>query len=326
MPSSAQKVRLGVFIVISSFALLVLLFIVGSKQFFQENDIYYIAYRDLSVSGLEIGSPVKYLGINIGTIKSIDFDPEDAYTVIVTIAIKPDTPIRTDAFANIESIGITGLKMIEIRGGSNEAKILNPGSQIRPGGSITEDITGKAEQIADKIERVINNLLDFSQPAKLNKIITLAEQSTETMENINAMIAENRYTLRNGLYKGRLVLNRLDTITTALQSSALEIQRITESDTLEQIMANMHEVSVKLTETDLVVLIDRLSEVVENTNRILVSLDNDVKRGSKDFLVSLQRLKSTMDHLNEVSRILNEDPSVLIHGAEADDIPDEDLD
>lgn len=326
MPSSAQKVRLGIFIVISSFALLVLIFIVGSKQLFQENDIYYIYYRDVSVSGLEIGSPVKYLGINIGTIKSIDFDPADAYTVVVTIAIKPETPIRNDAWANIESIGITGLKMIEIRGGSNEADLLDPGDQIRPGGSITEDITGQAEKIADKVERVIDNLLVFSEPEKLNTIITLAEQSTKAMQNINSMVEENRYNLRNGLYKGRLVFNKLDTITTALQSSARQIERITASDTLQQIMANFHEVSVKLNEADLVVLVDRLSEVVENTNRILVTMDNDVKRGSKDFLVSLKKLKSSMEHLSEVSRILNEDPSVLLYGSEVDDIPDEDLD
>lgn len=326
MPSSAQKVRLGIFIVISSFALLVLLFIVGSKQLFQENDIYYISYRDVSVSGLEIGSPVKYLGVNIGIIKSIDFDPEDAYTIVVTIAIKPGTPIREDAWANIEAIGITGLKMIEIRGGSNDVDLLDPGEQIRPGSSNIEDITGKAEEIADKVDRVINNLLVFSEPEKLHKIIALAEQSTKTMESIDAMVSENRYNLRNGLYKGRLVLNRLDTITTALQSSAREIERITASDTLEQIMANVHEVSVKLTEADLVVLIDRFSEVVENTNRILITLDNDLNRGSKDFLVSLQKLKSTLDHLNEVSRIINEDPSVLIHGAQMDDIPDDDLD
>jgi len=76
MPSRSQKIRLGVFIVISSFALLILLFIIGSKKLFAEKDIYYISYNDVSVSGLEIGSPVKYLGISIGSIQNIDFDPK----------------------------------------------------------------------------------------------------------------------------------------------------------------------------------------------------------------------------------------------------------
>jgi phospholipid/cholesterol/gamma-HCH transport system substrate-binding protein len=326
MPSRSQKVRLGVFIVISSFALLMLLFIVGSKKFFEERDIYYIHYRDLSVSGLEIGSPVKYLGISIGSIKSIDFDPEDVYTVIVTISITPGTPIKKDSRANIEAIGITGLKMIEIRGGSNEAELLNPYDQIKPGSSITEDITGKAEEIANKVEKVMNNLLEFTAPEKLNKIITLAESATESFDNINAMVEENRSNLRQSLAYGSTVMARLDTISVALQQSAAAIEKITASDTLSQIVANLYDMSTKLTQANLVVLVDRLREVVEKTNKILVTMDRDIELGSRDFLISLDKLKSTLDNLDETSRLLREDPSILIKGVDIEDIPDEDLD
>jgi phospholipid/cholesterol/gamma-HCH transport system substrate-binding protein len=326
MPSRSQKIRLGVFIVISSFALLVLLFIVGSKEFFQDRDIYYISYRDVSVSGLEIGSPVKYLGINIGTIKSIDFDPKDVYNVIITVAVKPGTPIKKDAQANIEAIGITGLKMIEIRGGSNEAELCQTGQYIKAGGSLTEDITGKAEVIANKIERVVNNLIEFTAPEKLEKIIKLAESSTHAMDNINALVAENRQNLYEGLGSAKIVMARMDTISYSLQIASAKIERLTKSDTLEQIVSNVYEVSEKLTKTDLVSTIARLGEVVERTNKLLISLDRDMERGSRDFLASLQKLKSALDYLNEASRLVNEDPSVLIRGAEVDEIPDDDLD
>ncbi len=326
MPSRSQKIRLGIFIVISSFALLVLLFIVGSKEFFQDKDIYYISYRDVSVSGLEIGSPVKYLGINIGTIKSIDFDPKDVYNVVITVAVKPGTPIKKDARANIEAIGITGLKMIEIRGGSNEAKLVKVGKYINAGGSITEDITGKAEVIANKIELVVNNLIEFTKPEKLEKIINLAESSTLAMDNINAMVAENRLNLRDGLLSAKIVMARMDTVSSSIQVASTKIQQLAESDTLDKIMANVHEISIKLAETDLVGTIARLDEVVERTNKLLISLDRDMERGSRDFLVSLQKLKSALDHINEASRLVNEDPSVLIRGAEVDEIPDDDLD
>lgn len=325
MPSRAQKIRLGVFIVISSFALLLLLFIVGSRKFFEEKDIYYIAYRDVSVSGLEVGSSVKYLGITIGSIKSIDFDPKDVYTVIVTIAVNPGTPIKEDSRANIESIGITGLKMIEIRGGSNEAKVLKPYNYIKPGSSITEDITGKAEEIANKVERVMNNLLEFTAPEKLNKIITLAESATQSMDNINAMVQENRRNLREGLANGNIVMARLDTITAALKVSANEIEKITASDTLRQIVANFHDISTKLNKADLVALVDRLKEMVQQTNKILVTMDRDFELGSRDLLGSLKELKSTLENLNEASRIIKEDPSVIIHGVDVDNIPDDDL-
>jgi phospholipid/cholesterol/gamma-HCH transport system substrate-binding protein len=326
MPSRSQKIRLGVFIVISSFALLILLFIIGSKKFFEERDIYYISYRDVSVSGLEVGSPVKYLGISIGSIQNIDFDPQDVYNVIITISVTPGTPIKEDARANIEAIGITGLKMIEIRGGSNEAQTLKPYDYIKPGTSITENITGKAEEIANKVEKVMNNLLEFTAPEKLNKIITLAESATETFENLNNMVEENRNNLHEGLTYGKIVLARLDTITSDLQLASAQIEKLTASDTLSLIVSNFYNMSEKLNQADLVVLVERLREVVEKTNKILLTMDRDIELGSRDFLISLDKLKSTLDNLNETSRILREDPSVIIHGTDMDDIPDDDLD
>lgn len=326
MPSRSQKIRLGIFIVVSSFALLVLLFIIGSQKYFQEKDIYYISYNNISVSGLEVGSPVKYLGINVGTIKNIDFDADDVNKVVVTISISPGTPVKEDAQANIEAIGITGLKMIEIRGGSNEARLLNSGEFIRAGGSITEEITGKAEIIAEKIERVVNNLTTFTEPEKLDKIIQFAESATKTFDNLNALISENRSNLREGIEKGNLVLSRMDTISLSLQMASSEIERLTASDTLDIIMENLHKMSLTLSEANLTELINRLSEVVERTNKLLVSIDHDMERGTRDFLISLQRLKSMLENLNEASRLVNEDPSVLIRGAEVDEIPDENLD
>ena len=139
------------------------------------------------------------------------------------------------------------------------------------------------------------------------------------------MVQENRRNLREGLANGNVVMARLDTITSALQISTNEIAKITASDTLRQIVANFHDMSSKLTKVDLVRLVERLREVVEKTNKILVTMDRDIELGNRDFLTSLQELRSTLDNLNEVSRILKEDPSVVIYGSDVDDIPDDDL-
>ena len=116
MPTSSQKLRLGIFIFVGIFAFLILMIIIGSEQIFKEKDIYFISYKDISVSGLEVGSPVKYLGVGVGSIKDIHIDPEDVSRVVVSVALEPGTPIKRDARAEIAIIGITGLKMIEIRG------------------------------------------------------------------------------------------------------------------------------------------------------------------------------------------------------------------
>jgi len=325
MPSHSQKVRLGVFIIMSSISLIAILIVIGSKQFFQEKDIYYISYKNVSVSGLEVGSPVKYLGISVGTIKEIKIDPKDVSRIIVTVALEPGTPIKKDARAEIAAIGITGLKMIEIRGGSNEAQLLNPEQFIQPGSSITEEITGKAEIIAEKMEAVLNNLYIFTQPDNLNKITILAESSTSMMDNLNNILVENRGNLRATMIYSEAAMARLDTISMLLQESSFHINRMATSDTMAQILSNVRDISQKLKQAQLEELIRELGEVVDRTNRLLTSIDHDMEQGSKDFLVGMKRLKTILDNLNETSQLVNEDPSVLIWGTSLDEVPDEAL-
>ena len=326
MPTRSQKYRLGLFIVISFSALLVLLLIIGSEQFLKKKDIYLITYKDISVSGLEVGSPVKYLGLGVGTIKNIQIDPDDISRIIVTVALKPGTPIKKDTYADIELIGITGLKMIEIRGGSNEADLLEPGQFIRAGGSVTEAITGRAEIIAEKIELLLNNLNRFSQPENMEKITKLTENAAHAFENFDHVLVENRNDIRKIIHQSQATIARIDTISQLLLISVEEIHQLAVGDTLEEILSNVQRITVKLRKADLERLIEQLGHAIERTNHILTLIDHDLESGSKSFFSSLERLKSTLEYLDEASRKINEDPSVLLRGTEYEDLPDEDLD
>lgn len=326
MPSSSQKTRLGIFIFAGIFAFLILMVIIGTEQIFKEKDIYFISYKDISVSGLEVGSPVKYLGVGVGSIRDIFIDPEDVSRVIISVAIEPGTPIKRDARAEIAIIGITGLKMIEIRGGSQEAAILEVGEYIRPGGSITEEITGKAEVIADKIEILVNNLTKFTQPENLEKITLLADKAANTFDNINIILNENRNDFRKTIKNTNITMARLDTMSYLLGASVEEIHKLTTGDTLKQIVENVREVTERFKQSDIVSLVTRLDELVERVNYLLIAVDHDLERGSKDFITSVQKLKSTLIYLDETSRMINEDPSILIRGTSIEDIPDDELD
>jgi len=326
MATRSQKFRFGIFILFSATALIILLVIIGSERFLEKKDIYHISYKDISVSGLEVGSPVKYLGINVGTIQDIKIDPQDVSRILVTVALEPGTPIKTDARADIDIIGITGLKMIEIRGGSNEADLLKPEQYIKSGGSITEQITGKAEIVAEKLELVLNNLNRFTQPENMDKIITLVQTSTETFAKVDQVLSENRADIRSTIASTQATISRIDSISDLLLASAVVINRITSGDTLGQILSDVQQITGKLRESNIERLIQQLGAAVERTNLLLNVLDRDIERGSQDFFTSIQRLKTTLEYLNETSKMINEDPSILLRGMEYDDIPDEDLD
>jgi phospholipid/cholesterol/gamma-HCH transport system substrate-binding protein len=62
MRRKTQRMRLGIFIFAGTLILIFLIAFFAARQWFEKTDTYYIAYNDVSVSGLEVGNPVEYLG------------------------------------------------------------------------------------------------------------------------------------------------------------------------------------------------------------------------------------------------------------------------
>lgn len=325
MPSRAQKTRLGVFVVLSLLALLALAAVITSRQFLRDQDIYYIAYENMSVGGLEVGSPVKYLGIKVGVVDDLKIDPADVGRVIVTVALHPGTPIKTDAEAQISSIGITGLKSVEIRGGSNEAPLLPVGHYIEAGSSVAEELSGRAEILSRKIEKVVDNLQLFTKPANLRKFTSMAEKGTAALDNLDQVLEDNRRGIREIIASTRAISRRMDSTSLLLMSAAGDIRRLVGSDTLQQILANTRAISGKLREADLVALIGEVREVADRTNRALLLIDNGLESGGPDFVKSMNELKTTVENLRSVSRMLSQDPSILLRGTKYKNLPDKHL-
>ncbi|HDZ41500.1 MAG TPA: MCE family protein [Bacteroidetes bacterium] len=329
MKTRTQKVRLGVFIFFSGAILIVVVLFFAANKLFEKSDVYYVAYHDVSVSGLEVGSPVNYLGIKIGTISNIFIDPKDIRSIIVELSLRPGTPIKKDAYADIVSLGITGLKTIEIRGGSNEAAVLKRGEFLQSGSSTSQEITGKANIIAEKAEKVINNLQLFTKPENMDKfsdaaenINILARQLNKTMQMIDTLINENRKEVREAVSTANLVATRLDTSVLILNETIAGINNIIRSDSVKQILGNAYELSQHLRETDLEVFISDLAEVTDQTRKLLYRIDREVDLNSRELSESVRLLRITLSNLEEASNKINSDPSVLLRGLGDKDIPD----
>ena len=92
MSKQANKTVIGAF-VIGAIALVVAgVLIFGSGRFLKERDSY-VLYFEGSVKGLNIGSPVLFRGVKVGSVTDIRlrFDPEDLTVYIpVVIEVEPD--------------------------------------------------------------------------------------------------------------------------------------------------------------------------------------------------------------------------------------------
>jgi phospholipid/cholesterol/gamma-HCH transport system substrate-binding protein len=317
---------------LSSALLLFLVVYFTARELFEKSDTYYVNFHDVSVSGMEVGSPVKYLGINVGTISGIRINPQDITSIIVELSLKSGTPIKEDAKADIVSLGVTGMKAIEIRGGTNEADLLTPGSHIQAGSSLTSEITGKAEIIAEKAENVLNNLQVFTHPDTLAKITSalrkfskMADDADRAILRLDTIIVQNKKDVGSTIENVNKISTSILETTSTLEKTMARIDQLVQSDSIGDIIGNTREISQKLKETNITQLIDDLAGVVRRTKDLLIKVDDDINKGSKGLVETQELLQSTLRNLEEASRKINNNPSVLIRKSKVKNLPDDKL-
>ncbi|MFP4366694.1 MAG: MlaD family protein [Bacteroidales bacterium] len=332
MKRKGQRIRLGVFIIISGTLLLLIFGWFTGRALLEPKDTYYIAYKDISVTGLEVGSPVKYLGINVGSIQDINIDPEEFNRIIFELTVEPETPIKEDAVADIVSVGITGMKAIEIRGGSEDAENLEPESFISAGSTLATDISGRAEVLAFKVEEVLNNLQEFTAPEKLEhftqaleNISVLADNTNTTISRADEILAENRNDIRETTASVNRISGRLDSASMDFASSMERFDEIMQGEEIAEVLGNLRDISLSLREANIEELIDNLAEATRYTQGLLASLETDFESSSSHLNENLILLKYTLENLNEASRKIGNDPSILIRGKSQRDTPDKNL-
>ena len=85
-----------------------LIVLAGARLGKRETSITCDILKEVSLNGLDVGSPVKYSGIRIGRVDRISIDPEDVSVIVVELSL--DEGIVQSSKANLGSMGITGLK------------------------------------------------------------------------------------------------------------------------------------------------------------------------------------------------------------------------
>lgn len=325
MVTRSQKVRLGIFLTVSILALLAVLGVIVVPKYFQVRDVYYVGFRDISVTGLVEGGAVKYNGLTVGFVSSIFIDPDDIRRVIIEVSLVRDTPIKEDTRAEINFLGITGLKLIELRSGTKEAKFLKPGSFIQPGRSITEEITGRAEVIADKVEVVLNNIAALTEDSNREKIVVLIDNATKTLTELYNILHKNDASLNNTLANAEQISVDLKETATLARRTMTNVRSLAHSDSLRNIIGNFNDFSENLKNADFVRLFKELNNTLDRFNNMMAQLDKSLFKSSKDIQATLQTLNEAVDNLNQFSYLISDDPSILLRGGKVKDAPDNEL-
>jgi len=307
MVGRAQKIRLGIFVTLLSVLLIAALIFIAGDKLMESWDYYYITYSDVSVNGLQVGGQVRYHGIEIGKVEEIKIVPDDVTQVRVKISVSEGTPVKTDTEAHLVLVGITGLKIVELTGGSNETLLLKPGSEILPGVSILDNISGKAEVMAEKLELIMNNILEITDSDNQDRISSI-------LTSVDTILIANQEPINN------IVVN-LDSITaelTELLHTSNEIMArlnsIIQSGKIDTMLTNFEDISSELADLEIAELIDQMNLTVRQINSTVQKVDLTIIRGQQDLLDTISSIREVADYLEDFSRRISEDPTILLRG------------
>jgi phospholipid/cholesterol/gamma-HCH transport system substrate-binding protein len=141
-----------------------LAFVWLSKSGHRDDVLYRIRFGE-SVSGLALGDPVKFHGVDVGTVRSMVLDAKDPRLVEVNVGLRKDAPVKTDTRASLELKGITGVVFVELNGGSAEAQSL---VDATPAGQVPEIPYEKSKLagLLDALPKVVEKLSGIGSKAQ----------------------------------------------------------------------------------------------------------------------------------------------------------------
>lgn len=231
MDTKIDFFKIGLFVITLFFLLLGFIFWLGKYGISQEKEDSYTIYFKESVSGLNVDSPVKFKGVEVGRIDDIKINPKNSEEIQITIKIKKDTPIKEDNFATLGTLGLTGLKYIELKGGNKLSNLLKKNSEglkvITSKTSVltslensSEDITKELKEALIQIRKLFNdnNLKEFSQ------ILTHTKNTLKNSEEFTSYLLQKEHQL-NSMIENITKLSKVSSNSfETMQDSALSVK------------------------------------------------------------------------------------------------------
>ncbi len=297
MDSKVNYTIVGLFVILLGAALVVLIFWLTSLKHREVYDVY-IVYMHEEVSGLSVQSPVRYNGVKVGYVQSIQLNPKDPQQVMLVLKIQEGTPITTSTIATLMAEGITGLDYIGLKALTAEA----PPLEAKPG---------------EKYPVIP------SEPSLLLKLSTALQEVTKTVGDLSANISKvfdekNREAIRQSLANTAKITSTIAQNSKNIDAIMVSTKKLLTNsaqaskdlpDIMKQLkatLASVKAVANKLNNAgnSVVVTMRDTRTAVQNVSQQLVPSTQQLLTQLNDVAGNLQQLSAELQH----------NPSILVRG------------
>jgi phospholipid/cholesterol/gamma-HCH transport system substrate-binding protein len=251
--TNLENLKLGLFVVIGTVLLVIAAYLIGNRQnMFGQTVTISAVFKN--ANGLQNGNNVRFSGINVGTVKSIDMVNDTTIRVFMLIEKKMINHIKKDAVATIGSDGLVGSMILNIIPGEGTASFIAAGDELISYSRIaTQDMLStlnttnenaailtadllKVTQAMTKGKGTMGRLLnDTLMAADLKQTITnmknASRDANSTIQRLNEMVDQINFdksvtgVLLNDTVSGAKMQNMIGN----LEKSSMEIAEITKN-------------------------------------------------------------------------------------------------
>lgn len=242
-----------------------------------------------SVTGLGVGSPVLFNGINVGKVTSLRFDPSNPRIVIARSRVRSDLPITNSTKAVLGSTGLTGIVQIEFEGGVLSEKTVFQLAEeegtiatVNADPSALNDLILTAQDIFERAESVLGQLETF--------VVEARAPLTNTLENtskITDAIARNSD-------KVEAFMSSMGDLGDTLEGVSGGLNKVLNS--ADGLIASIDPDDVKTIVTDIRSFTDNLKVVSED----LSGVGNTVAKLAAELGETGPRITQTFDRVDEL--------------------------
>lgn len=299
-----RNIRLGLLVLLGSLAIIAALYYVGSRQRLF-GSVIRVKATFYNVNGLRRGNSVRFTGIDVGTVESIEITSDTSVVVVMAIDIDACRFIRKDARAIIGTDGVMGNKLVNINPSQSNALPIQNGDMLRTLRTVEMEASFRTlNSTNENLNAVSEDLHSITKKLNSDQSLLNLLLDQRLADNVKGAITQFKYTGENTAVltgdlrtiikevragKGTVGLLLADTMLRfEINRSVVNIHSIT--DSIAVISGNFNEISKKLKSDDGilgVLLTDTaathsLEQILENlevgSNNLNSSLINMKKR------------------------------------------------
>lgn len=303
--SASQKTRLGIFVIISTILFVVAVYMIGQgKDLFKKT--FTISAYFQNVNGLQNGNNVRYAGIDIGTVKSINMVNDSTIKVDMNIEEKIIQHIKKDAIATIGSDGLVGNMIVNIVPGKGTASIIENGDIIESFSKIgADDILSTLSVGSENAALLTVDLLKITtEMLEGEGTIGLLLNDTIVAQDLKQSV----YNLKTASKGATKAINELTDIISSIKTNDDSVLGMVLNDSisgkqLKSIVNNLETSS------------NEINSILNNINTVVNDLNSS--EGAYNYIVRdtalVKNLKSTIKNINEGTEKFNENMEALKH-------------